>query len=82
MRPHERSLEPLTQTERNETMMDNPGDHDVGEDQRSQIKKSTNEAVGSRDCYPPAKHVVTIRIAIGAALVLLALGCRTHSNKA
>ena len=31
VRPHERSLEPLTETDGDETMMDNPGDDDAGE---------------------------------------------------
>ena len=30
-RPHERSLEPLTETDGDETVMDNPGDEDAGE---------------------------------------------------
>ena len=31
VRPHERSLEPFTETDGDETMMDNPGDDDAGE---------------------------------------------------
>ena len=40
VRPHERSLEPLTETDGDETMMDNRGDDDAGETSAVQIKKS------------------------------------------
>ena len=51
VRPHERSLEPLTETDGDDTMMDNLGDDDAGS---SAVKnrKSANEAIGSRDCDP------------------------------
>ena len=45
--------------------MDNPGDDDASH----RIKRLL-----------PTKHVVTIRIAIGAALVLVALGGQTLTN--
>ena len=51
VRPHERSLEPLTETDGDETMVDSPGDDDAG-DELSQSVNPTDEAIGSRDCYP------------------------------
>ena len=45
VRPIERSLEPLTQTDGDDAMMDNPRDDDAGE------TNPTNEAIGSRDCH-------------------------------
>ena len=43
------------------------------------MKHPTNEVIGSRDCHP-RKHVLTIHIATGAALVLGALGGQTLTN--
>ena len=47
VRPHERPLEPLTETDGDETMMDNLGDDDAGETQCSQIKNPTPQGMRS-----------------------------------
>ena len=62
--PYERSLEPLTETDGDETMMDNLGDDDAAE------TNAVKSKIHRIKRLPRAKHVVTIRIVIGAALVL------------
>ena len=61
--------EPLTGTDGDETMMDNPGDDDAGTTSAVKIKNPTNEAIGSR--LLRTNCVVTVRIAFSAALVLV-----------
>ena len=46
VRPHERSLEALTETNGDETMMDNPGDDVAGETSAVKSKIQPNEAIG------------------------------------
>ena len=52
-RPNERSLEPLFETDGDETMLDRHGDDDAGETSavKSKIENPANEAFGSRACY-------------------------------
>ena len=76
VRPQERSLEPLTETDGDETMMYNPGDDDAGE--TSAVKSKIQPMRPSDQVI--ATQVVTIRIVIGAALVLVALGGQTLPN--
>ena len=74
VRPHERSLEPLTETDGDETMMHNPGDDD-GEE-TSAVKSKIQPMR-----HLPTRHVVTIHIVIGAALVLGALHKQRHGEQ-
>ena len=78
VRPRERSLEPLTETDGDETTMDNSGDDDAGK--TGAVKTKIKPMSHRVKRLPPTKRVVTIRIAIGAALVLGALGGQTLRN--
>ena len=64
VRPNVRSLEPLTETDGHDTMLDHVGD-DRG-----------NKAIGSRYCCTRS-IVVTIHTAFGAVLVLVSTGGQT-----
>ena len=75
VRPSERSLEPLVETAGDETTMDNPGDDDSGE--TIAVKSKIQHRIKR---LPHTKHVVIIRIAIGAVLMLVALGGQTLTN--
>ena len=48
VRPHARSLEPLTETDGDETMLDKLGDDTAGETGAVKSKNPTDEAIGSR----------------------------------
>ena len=72
-------LEPLTDTDGDETMMDNLGDDGARGNWCGQIEKPTNEAIGSRYCCTRGMRSL-IHIEIGAALVLVALDGRTLTN--
>ena len=71
MRPQERSLEPLTGTAGDETMMDNAGDDDAGE---TSAVKSKIQPV-----KPSAQEIATHE-GCGIVIVLGVLGVQTLTN--
>ena len=62
---HERSLEPLTQTNRDKTTMDNHGDDDAGGNRCIQVTDPNNEAIGSRDCNTRGMRSLSISRLVG-----------------
>ena len=80
VRPSARTLEPLTETDGDETMMDNPGVDDAG-DTTSAVKSKIQPTKSSdqEDCFTRSMWSVSIP-QICAVLVLIALGGQTLAN--